>query len=574
MSLETMKGLLENVIIIKEIVIIIKDVVESIQQLIKKDIKTCKEIEPAHGYGLQPIGRCVFQTYNLLIYRKLAPGQYGLEPRETPQELAPGESLPIPLDFTEAGTVQLIISADVSSNVPVRLAIYNAQGEEIWADRPSTRIVGDRLLDLEAPGSYELRIENPSSATASLTGRLEVIMCSDPAVRSWPRQYIKSAIKYATLNGVKTKTAPMGIAVYGVKKDGGYILTTDAVKGVAYIPPDVSASGYRRDGSYYGQAFSVQLNAFVIAKLKDGTAQYYWVRNIVGFKENKIPGVWNKIWRIIQRFFKYKRLKVRNYIEDVTTATSTLDKSRVRGKGKIYNKPAGPGNYYEYVMRGSIPFGRIELETWVCVDDGKIIVEFYANGQKYDEVTIRPYAPATSAYIEIAPTTTSAGRPLDLMLVFGGYDIGIPWAFLNAGQIGLELYVRMNGAWVPPPSAWSVGYGTAERSYASVVPQGVGSAIVKPGPPNSQQLWAGTIIATPIGFNIITSTDLSSYASLNLGNGTRLILTGAYINGRPAQLSSLSNVPLGSIVVLQYKRQYFVSISAPGNRTTGWFDEN
>ncbi|MBP1449840.1 MAG: hypothetical protein JZD41_07550, partial [Thermoproteus sp.] len=60
---------------------------------------------------------------------------------------------------------------------------------------------------------------------------------------------------------------------------------------------------------------------------------------------------------------------------------------------------------------------------------------------------------------------------------------------------------------------------------------------------------------------------------VNLGNGTRLILTGVYVNGSPAQLSSLSSVPLGSLVVFQYKRQYLVSISAPGNRTAGWFNE-
>ncbi|MBP1449942.1 MAG: thermopsin family protease, partial [Thermoproteus sp.] len=314
-------------------------------------------------------------------------------------------------------------------------------------------------------------------------------------------------------------------------------------------PSNISASDYYWNGTYYGQAFSVQLNAFVVARLTDGTVQYYRIQNAVGFNET------------------HKELEVWDYIWNYTSMFSTLDKSAVRGNGTVLGR-------YKYVVPGSIPFGRVELETRTRVDDGKIIVEFYANGQKYDEVAITPYAPTTSAYIEIAPTTP-ADSPMDLELVFGGYNWRIGNAVLNAGQIGLELYVRMNGAWVPPPSAWSAGpVFAAEYSKASVVPQGAGSALVVPGAPNPQQLWAGTIIATPLGVNATNSTDLSPYIKsvIDLGNGTWLVLTGAYVNGRPAQLSSLSSVPLGSLVVLQYKRQYFISISAPGNFTAGWFN--
>ncbi|MBP1448545.1 MAG: thermopsin family protease, partial [Thermoproteus sp.] len=256
-------------------------------------------------------------------------------------------------------------------------------------------------------------------------------------------------------------------------------------------------------------------------------------------------------------------------------STFSIDKSAVKGKGAVRFME------YEYVMPGSIPFGHVELEMRTRVDDGKIIVEFYANGQKYDNVTITPYAPAASAYIEIAPTTTPIGAPLDLELVLGGYNDTIPFTVLNAGRIGLKLYVHMNGAWIPPPSAWSIGSALGINlvfgySSARVEPQDVGSVLVVPGSPNSRRLWAGTIIATPIGINATNSTDLSPYirSLVDFGNNTRLVLTGAYVNGRPAQLSSLSNVTLGSLVVLQYKRQYFISISAPGNFTAGWFDEN
>ncbi|MBP1448880.1 MAG: thermopsin family protease [Thermoproteus sp.] len=509
----------------------------------------------AHGYGLQPTGQCVSRALNL-AHQKLWPDDH------------------FPLWFFVGTGVQLIIRFDVSSNVPVELAIFYTssnmpvelarrlgyQVREIWATQPSTRIVGNYTVDLKAPGAYELFIKNPSSATAIYTAILNVIMCGGPAVKSWLEPYI--APWRRILNKTPVFVAPMGIAAYGVMEVDGqyftYTLTTDAVKGVAYIPSNISASDYYWNGAYYyGQAYSVRLSAFVVARLTDGTAQYYWIQNIVGFEKGGGLKVWDNIW-------------------NVTTVPSILDNSTVRGNGEVHF------GQYGYTMPNSIPFGRVELEMRAYAADGKIIVEFYANGQEYDEVTITPRVPAVSAYIVIAPTRTPADAPLDLELVFGGYPRYIPLAVLNAGRIGLELYVRMNGAWVPPPSAWSIGSMLVANlvfgySSASVVPQGVGSALVVPGAPNPRQLWAGTIIATPIGINATNSTDLSPYAGslpklVNFGNGTRLILV-AYVNGRPAQLSSLSAVPLGSLVVLQYERQYLVSISAPGNYTTGWFDE-
>ncbi|MBP1449191.1 MAG: thermopsin family protease, partial [Thermoproteus sp.] len=436
----------------------------------------------AHGYGLQPGGQCASQIFNL-TYQGLPPNWYHYSW----------------LNFTGTGTVHLVIRANVSSNIPVRLAIYqwqnNAQWQRIWATQPSTQIAGAYTVNLEAPGAYRLAIENPgfNTANASFTAILNATMCGGPAVESWLGQYIKLTTTNVVLNGVNASMAPMGIASYGVMEVGGryftYNLITDAVKGEVYIPLDISASDYWPSGSYYGRAFSVQLNAFVVARLMDGTVQYYWIQNVVSFNEKRFGGleVWDNIW-------------------NETTTISILDKSTVRGNGAVYIGPVGHGNYYFYGMPSSIPFGLVTLEMRAYVAGGKIIVEFYANGQKYDVVTITPYAPAASAYIEIVPATTFRGIPLDLELVFTGHDSDIPWAVLNAGRIGLELYVRMNGEWVSPPSAWSIGYATYELSYAGVMPQGVGSALVVPGAPNPRQLWAETLIITPFGANITAST--------------------------------------------------------------------
>jgi hypothetical protein len=144
--------------------------------------------------------------------------------------------------------------------------------------------------------------------------------------------------------------------------------------------------------------------------------------------------------------------------------------------------------------------------------------------------------------------------------------------FYKSGTINMSLYVDMNGVWIPPPSAWTIGYSTFEESYAQVIPNGAGSVVIKPGAPSNFELWGGTVVETPMGTFATTSTDLSQYALIIFNNGTRFVLKGLIINGGPASTSQLSNVPLGSLVVGNYVKQYLVTIEAPGNVTNEWIN--
>jgi hypothetical protein len=110
------------------------------------------------------------------------------------------------------------------------------------------------------------------------------------------------------------------------------------------------------------------------------------------------------------------------------------------------------------------------------------------------------------------------------------------------------------------------------------VPSGFGSVIIEPGTPGTSELWSASVIETPSSNDFITySTDLSQYAQyfpqiINVSPSVREYLTGVLINGMPESLSVLSNVPLGSLVQGDYITQYFVSVVAPENTTSGWFN--
>jgi hypothetical protein len=110
------------------------------------------------------------------------------------------------------------------------------------------------------------------------------------------------------------------------------------------------------------------------------------------------------------------------------------------------------------------------------------------------------------------------------------------------------------------------------------VPSGFGSVIIEPGTPGTSELWSASVIETPSGNDFIAySTDLSQYAQyfpqiINVSPSVREYLMGVLINGEPESLSALNNVPLGSLVQGDYVTQYFVSVVAPSNITSDWFN--
>jgi thermopsin len=453
-----------------------------------------------------------------------------------------------------AGPATVQIRADLTATAPVEVAVISSGGGFIYQTQPSQSLSGEYDVSINGSGIYYVAVYNPSGSAVDVYGWLAAQACGPYAPAGWVRGFL--ALHNTTLG---LEMAPMGVAAYGVVNASGayyaYTLETDAVMGKAYIPSGVSASDYSSSGSYYGDAFSVQLNAYVAVQLADGRTQYYWAQDVV-MLENGALWVDDNVW-------------------NASSTYSHLSSSAIRGNGQVSG-----GQVYLYGMpgtsSGSVPFGWVTLEISAGVIGGSAVIRFYADGQNYDTVYITPSAPATSAYIVIAPATTIGGLPLDLELVFAGLGGDEPYAVLQSGSLQLQLYVDVNGAWTPPPSAWSVGYSTYEKGYAAVSSNGMGSAAVSPGPSNVAELWSGTIVVGPTGVVATTDTDLTQYLpqALYFNNGTRLFLEAVYINGEPAPYSALGDVPVGSLVIGRYVKQYYVTIEAPGNTTAGWYDVN
>jgi hypothetical protein len=147
----------------------------------------------------------------------------------------------------------------------------------------------------------------------------------------------------------------------------------------------------------------------VVVQLADGSTQYYWVQDVVGLNNGYL------------------------YVEDDVWNTTTfifyLSPANIHGNGEIYY--SNLNYYYYYKWSTPISFGWVSLKMSTYTSDGNVVINFYANGQEYDTVTIIPSSPAVSAYIEIAPTATPAQTPLNLELVFSGYSGDVPYAILQ-----------------------------------------------------------------------------------------------------------------------------------------------
>jgi hypothetical protein len=461
-----------------------------------------------------------------------------------------------------AGPVELHMWAYMTATAPVEILVFrNFFGQFIFQTQPSTSISGEYNISL-GPGLYYVMIYNPSNSTyANIYGWLTVEMCKP---ESWILGVLNGTLESEKAGYVVT----MGVVAYGVINASGtyyaYTLKTNAAMGKAYISPNVVVNSYGYK-SVLKNAFSIELNAYVEVKLANGQTQYYFVQNIVS--------------RINDT------LQVGDFVFNVTTYTLNLSPSAIKGNGKEYRFIFPWSRFYAYNMAGSVPFGWVTLETSVSVENGSAVIRLYADGQNYDTVTITPSAPATSAYIVISSNTTFSAGPLVLELVFAGARWGYN-AVLRNGSIPLQLYVNADGVWVPPPSAWSIAplirfaVGYINRFYsgnAIISSTSAGSAVMSPGTRNFAMLWSDTIVAGPTGIVATTDTNLTSYLShlpqtLYFNNGTRLLLEAVYINGQPAPYSALNNVPVGSIVVGRYVKQYYVVIRAPGNITEGWYN--
>ncbi|MFB6470558.1 MAG: hypothetical protein TU36_004910, partial [Vulcanisaeta sp. AZ3] len=104
---------------------------------------------------------CVSSIYNMTVIN-LQPGWYHY------------------YNITILGPVSLQIYANITSNVPVEIAVYTPSGESVWESGASTEFIGTTYtVTLSGPATYRVSVYNPSSneQSANITGWFYVTMC-------------------------------------------------------------------------------------------------------------------------------------------------------------------------------------------------------------------------------------------------------------------------------------------------------------------------------------------------------------------------------------------------------------
>lgn len=473
--------------------------------------------------------------------------------------LSPGYEVFYTYNFTSPGSLNITLSPKISSSQPLELVVIEKKsGQYLYRSSSSTSLSFTYTLNLTAPISVEIGVYNSGQLPADYYGEVELSMCGSPAVARWISENI--VVQSSSLGPI----APVGIADYGAMLLAGqasfYRISTSSVRGIANISGDVYAVyavSYYNNGTYAFPGFSVQLNAFLLVKLVDGRQQIYWLQNtldwenIYGLKLGYVDNIWN-----------------------ATSSTSSFTYGRIHGNGEVYftGRKAGE-QYYAYGEKGTLQIGTHELIISTQNYGGSLMVKFIIDGNSYDSVTIIPYAPVLDAKIVVDPSMQSGyGVPLDLELVLAGFSGEEPIALLSKGGIQLSLFYNVSGRWAPPFSAWSVGAATFEKAIAKAIGISNNSALVVQGEPSSNELWSSAVVViTPYGIFLQNNGNISYYLKeIDLGNSTKLVEPVAYVNGEILQ----GNIaPLGSIVLINYTREYLVNLSSSIAKEQLWVHE-
>ncbi|MEM3599787.1 MAG: thermopsin family protease [Fervidicoccaceae archaeon] len=466
--------------------------------------------------------------------------------------IAPNYEVYYSENISAPGSIGISIFSSIFSTQPLELVIKDSiTGKEIYRSSASSNLSLTFTANISTPAILEIGIYNPGSYPADYYGYISVELCGSPAVAAWINGNIKATI--SQLGSI----APVGVVDYGVTSLSGeaffYSIRTNSVRGIVNITNPPSSISYYANGTAAFPGFSIQLNAFLVVDLADGKRQIYWLQNCLNWKSSygSMLGYIDNIW-------------------NATSTPSQFSQGRIVGNGGTYWYWGGGEQYYAYGKEGTIAFGTHDLTISTALKGSSIIVNFILDGKVYDSVLIEPYAPANRAEIYIDPSIkTSYGTPLDLELVFAGYSAEEPIAVLSGGSIELSLYYNLSGSWIPPLAAWSIGTATYERARANSIAIFPHSAAVLPGNAEAYQLWSSSVIVvTPYGVFMQESNDISQYLKeIDLGNGTRLILPRAYVDGREVNGST---VPMGTVVFINYTREYLVRVSSPLGNSSIW----
>ncbi|WP_054842569.1 thermopsin family protease [Vulcanisaeta distributa] len=276
-----------------------------------------------------------------------------------------------------------------------------------------------------------------ASTIGSTGSQLVILPAGDYVVVVYP-----APSNYETCLELRYETSPFGM---GISSAPSTPITTNAVMGGFFNI--TSISGYSLYASEYNipsGAVSLQLNAWLVVRLADGSTQYFWLQNTMSLltqsnEFNLVVNVWN-----------------------YTTYPSTPS-NIVGGGGSIQNSTEG----YAYIymtqnMTYSLPFSGylvIAVEqagsNTVNVGFGYVIIQSGSYEPPpqvvwYDNATITFNEPIEGAGIEISNQLTPSDLPLNAEFVFGGYSSGVPPAVFNSLSAELALVYWSGTSWLPP----------------------------------------------------------------------------------------------------------------------------
>ncbi|MGC9153153.1 MAG: thermopsin [Vulcanisaeta sp.] len=335
-----------------------------------------------------------------------------------------------------------------------------------------------------------------------------------------------------------------------------------------------SISAYNPNGVNYGVPNSgagLQLNVMLVVDLANGQKQYYWLQNVIQFLTHSqnydfLDNVWND-----------------------TTASATL--TSITGNGVVSNSTNGI--YYGYQSgygTYNLPFaGYLIINVFTYY--GTVIVQFgYVITQSslyqapqvvwYDKVYIRPYAPASRAYIEVyANNLTPAGYPMDAELVFAGYGNGESTTFSNANA-KLALVYWNNSTWSPFPNIYNYALDTEESAtnlhvmmpgaFAQVSVGMSNLGLINPNPQAPALPMTFINITYPTSSNALYINEpyrVDFLPIIQNGTGIRYVFEGYYLNSEFYTNSSITLYPSQTWfavynVTAVYQTQYLISISS------------
>ena len=453
--------------------------------------------------------------------------------------------------------------------------LYNYGGEPytIYLMTPSEFSLLYHYEGTYALGSWVLQPQSSIAIRIPSIGDYIIIALDSTSCPSEPSVY-----------GVSGHGAPIGVSSFGQESTSEVLGYFNITAMSAYNPVGESQFNVPNSGA------SLQLNVVLEIQLADGTTQYYWLQNTIGFvtSSNEYSfedGVWN-----------------------ATSWPGMLNPSDIEGLGSVGPTPHGYSYGYTYLppnQQYSLPLaGYLLIKLvgtnpltisfcYVIIQSGS---QYYPPSFNcYDNVTINTPQPVASAAIVTRPGITPSYNAIDAELVFGGYAYGEYTTFTSMNTY-LALMYWSNGKWVPYGGLFMNGWDTMESAtdlVSTALPNGFVYVTTGELPSNGSSTFLASTVPTPsLPMTYVSVYDTASNKSWSgyvtkpvtytfprviINGTTEYVLTNITVNGEAQSSNMVTIMPSNDFasyyVTANYGAYYLVSVSSPVPITVSTYNE-